>query len=279
MSWIVFVLAGVICNSLKNVATRKIGGKIDVYTVALVSNALALPLLWTSVLLNNTATIQIDFWWQMLLMLPFEMVVMVLFFKALTSSQLSYSFPFVSFMPVFVAIGSFFILGETVGILTYIGASIIVLGAFLMNLKSTITEANIRGILYMLGVAALWGYLIPMGSLSVTYSSAELYPAIYFTLATLLFVPIYLLKRTGPIRDIGNHVIPFALIGIFFAGFTIANWYAYSLGPATAISALTMLAIPVTSLIDSWYHKESLTTRQIAATILMTVGAIITIAG
>lgn len=279
MNWVIFVLVGAIFNSLKNVATRKVGSKVDVYTVATMSSALMLPVLWISVALSNTGTIQPEFWYQMILMLPFEVLVMLLFFKALTSSKLSYSFPFVSFMPVFVAFGSYLILDEQVGLLVYVGAFTIVCGAFLMNLKKDTSKADMNGIMYMLSVAGLWGYLIPMGSLAVTYSSAQLYPAVYFTLATLLFLPIFFIKRTTKFTIVFENLIPFLFIGLFFALFTISNWYAYSLGPTTAISALVMMAIPLTSVFDSVYNKEPLGMRKIIATVIMTIGAILAITG
>jgi len=279
MNWVLLVLLGSVFNSLKNVATRKVGAHIDVYTVAVASNLLMLPVLWLSVLLFNESVPQAEFWRLMLLMLPLEMVVMLLFFKALTSSKLSYSFPFVSFMPLFVAIGSYFILDEQVSTMVYLGAGVIVAGAFLINLKKDSSQADVRGIFYILGVAALWGYLIPMGSLAVTYSSAQLYPAIYFSLATILFLPIFFIKRTTPLQLVVRNLPPFILIGILFAFFQISNWYAYSVGPATAISALAMISIPLTSIFDALYHKESISIQKVIATLVMTVGAVIIITG
>jgi drug/metabolite transporter (DMT)-like permease len=279
MIWVFFVLFGAVCNSIKNVLTRTLGRKIDVYTVAIASNTFMLPVLWVNVFLHNTATIRPEFWQQIALMLPFEILAMFLFFSALTSSRLSHSFPFVSFMPVFVAIGSFFILGERVGILVYLGAILIVTGAFLLSMKKGNVKADIRGSVYILAVAGLWGYLIPMGARAVEYSSAQLYPAIYFTLATLLFLPIFFSKKSSSSRAVFRAMPLFLLIGMFFGLFQIANWYAYSIGPATAISALAMTSIPITALFDSMREKEFPSLFMIFTIVLMTVGAMVVIVG
>ena len=274
MSWVFFVLIGAVFNSLKNTLTRRIGGTIDVYTVALVSNLLMLPVLWLGALLFNEATIDPTFWKLLLVMLPFEILVMLLFFKALTSSRLSYSFPFVSFMPVFVALGAFFILGEVVHPMMYLGAGVVVTGAFLMNINQNTPRADLRGVMYMLMVAALWGYLAPMGKLAVTYASPQLYPAVYFTLATLLFLPIFYFKHTTPLKEVAKRGGIFVVIGISFALFTMSNWYAYAQGPATGVAALVQLAVPLTALMGIFMHKEGFSWRRLAGIVIMTIGAI-----
>lgn len=57
------------------------------------------------------------------------------YFKALSTDETSRVIPLFQFIPVFVLILSFFVLGETLQIKQYIGAAIIILASFIISLK------------------------------------------------------------------------------------------------------------------------------------------------
>ncbi len=274
MTWILLALFAQVMNATKNVLTRRLGNDIDTYTVAFVSTVLMLPFLWLSVFLSGDLTIEPGFWKIMVLIVPLEIVVMLLFFHALTKSELSVSYPFVGFSPLFVAFGSFLILGEVNSWLLYVGMLLLVLGAFAHQLKDE-SALNVKGALYILAVCALWGYMIPMGNLAMGYATPQLFPALFFSLATVLFFPVWLYTRTSSYTAVRSHAGLFLLIGLVYALFMGANWLAFSLGPVTAVAALGMLSILFTSMLSGVYLKERLTIRRLAAAILMCAGAIL----
>jgi drug/metabolite transporter (DMT)-like permease len=274
MIWILLVLVAQLGNATKNVLTRRVGDSIDTYTVALFSTALMLPFLWTSVFISGDFEIQPEFWQLLLFIVPLEIVVMLLFFHALTKSELSVSFPFVSFSPFFVALGSYFILGELNSWLMYSGMALLVVGAFAHQLNKE-SEVNIRGALYILGVTALWGYMIPMGNLAMEYASPQLFPAIYFTAATALFLPVWVFKRSSSVKSILQNSKLFLFIGIAYALFMGCNWYAYHLGPTTGVASLGMVSILFTSALSGLYLKEKLSFRRIIGVLLMFAGAVL----
>lgn len=274
MTWILFALVAQLGNAAKNVLTRRVGDGVDMYTTAFVSTALMLPFLWASVFLSGNFTIEPEFWRLLPLFLPLEIVVMLMFFHALTRSELSVAYPFVSFSPFFVAIGSFFILGEVNSWLMYAGMALLVIGAFTHQLHKE-KHINIRGALFILSVAALWGYMIPMGNLAMTYTTPQLFPAIYFTSAVVLFLPVWAYKRSSSFRAVARHGGLFLSIGAAYALFMGANWYAYHLGPTTGVAALGMTSILMTSALSGLYLKERLTTRRVMAALIMFIGAVL----
>lgn len=274
MTWILIALIAQLGNAAKNVLTRRVGDGVDMYTTALLSTALMLPFLWGNVIISGDFAVEPEFWRILVLFLPLEIVVMLLFFHALTKSELSVAYPFVSFSPFFIAIGSYFILGEVNTWLMYLGMAFLVFGAFAHQLNKE-THINARGALYILSVAALWGYMIPMGNLAMEFSSPQLFPAIYFTCAVLLFLPVCAYKRSSSLRAVLQHSGLFLGIGAAYAFFMAANWYAYYLGPTTGVAALGMTSILFTSALSGLYLKEKLTTRRILGATLMFVGAVL----
>jgi drug/metabolite transporter (DMT)-like permease len=274
MTWILVALIAQLGNATKNVLTRRVGDGVDMYTTALLSTALMLPFLWASVVLSGDFRIEPEFWQLLPLFLPLEILVMLLFFHALTKSELSVAYPFVSFSPFFIAIGSYLILGELNSWLMYLGMSLLVLGAFTHQLNKE-AHINVRGALYILAVAALWGYVIPMGNLAMEYASPQLFPAIYFTCAVLLFLPVWAYKRSSSFQAVWQHSGLFFSIGAAYALFMGANWYAYHLGPTTGVAALGMTSILFTSALSGFYLKEKLIVRRIIGAVLMFTGAVL----
>jgi len=118
-----------------------------------------------------------------------------------------------------------------------------------------------------------------MGNLAIDYSSTQLFPAIYFSLATIAFIPLLLHKRSTPFSGVLANGRRFLLIGVLFGLFTACNWYAYSYGYATAVSALQMTSILFTSLAAFLLYKERFVTRKLLAGLVMMTGAVLVIVG
>jgi drug/metabolite transporter (DMT)-like permease len=280
MTWVIFALFAAFLNASKNLLSKKVSIGSDPYTVALFSNLSMLPILWGVAVFVGDFAIEPQFWTIIALMLPVEILVTVLFFRAIQDSELSSSFPFVSFLPFFVAIGSFFILKESIGPNLVIGLFFLTGGAFLLQ-RVLASDKKIvwKGAGYMFLVSLLWGYIIPMGKLAVSYSTEHLFPAIYFTLSTLLFVPLYAVKHTKTRRGSLVDIRPYAMIGLCYGLFVAFNWMAYSQGPTSGVAALALVSILFTVIMGGTYFKEQKLLAKLGATCLMLIGAIVIILG
>lgn len=276
--WALLAVIAAFFNSSKNVLMKKVSGPLDPYSVGLGSLIVTLPVLWAAVALSGDFTIEPGFWLQMVLMLPFELAVTILWFKAVKDSELSSAFPFISFMPFFVAIGSFFLLDESFGNLLFAGLALLSVGGYILNKVNMKLDSFVfRGALYMFAASALWGYIIPMGKIAVEYSTAQLFPAIYFTLATILFTPVYFYKREYKFTTLFNHWHIFLGIGLLNGLYFIFNWAAYGAGNVSGVAALSQLAVLFTVLIGGAYFKERKLLIKIVASLLMLIGAVLII--
>lgn len=278
MSWVILAILGAFFGSIKNILVKKVSGPLDLYTVALFTNIALSTMLWVGVLLSGDFTIEASFWKLMLYMIPIEIVITLMFFKVFQDAALSSSFPFVAFMPFFVAIGSYYILDETLSYILIAGVSLITLGAFLLHRVNTKDpQFVLHGALFMFLITALWGYIIPTGKLAVTYSSPQLFPALYFTITTIVFFPIYLLKRKTPIIKIPPTTWTFVGIGVVFGLSQLLMWIAYSIGPTAGVAAVTLLSVLFTVILGGSFFKEKDVLAKSAATVLMLTGAVVII--
>lgn len=95
-----------------------------------------------------------------------------LFFKAIQISDISKSVPMLSFTPVFAFVSSWIVLGEVPTATQFGGASLVSLGALILNGKPSLTN---KGPYLMLVVALLWGSLGPVDKLCVRYTSIPMH--------------------------------------------------------------------------------------------------------
>lgn len=286
MEWLILGFAAAVFNALKTLYTKKVSFQADHYTVAWVSGISVIPILWASAYISGFTSIDPRFWLVMAVMLPLEIVVTLLLFKAIKDSELSLSYPFVSFLPLFVAFWAFLILGEALKLQFILAILFLATGSYLINIEKFDrknfllpfrTLVSQSGPPLILIVTLIWGFLIPMGKLAVGFSSAQMFPAIYFTLAAILFTPVFLWKNTNGFAAIKADKNNFFFIAIFYGLFLVTSWLAYSKGPAALVNSLTELSILITVVLAGTFLKEKRLHTRLLATTIMLIGALLVI--
>lgn len=279
MIWIVLTIIATFFEATKNIFMKKVSNTLDAYSVGLGSLLVTLPVLWAGVLISGDYILQPQFWRHILLMLPFELAVTILWFKAVKDSELSSALPFIAFTPFFVAVGSLLLLDEGFSQLLFAGLALLTVGGYMLNkVNMGLSSFVWRGALYIFAASALWGYLIPMSKIAMDYSTAHMFPAVYFTLVTILFVPIYMYKREKTFASMYQHWWVFLGIGLFNGLFMVSRWTAYDLGSVVGVTALLQLTILITVVIGGTYFKEHKLSVKVGATCLMLLGAMAIIA-
>jgi drug/metabolite transporter (DMT)-like permease len=135
--------------------------------------------------------------------------------------------------------------------------------------------AGDKGISLVLIVTLIWGFLAPLGKMATLYSSARFFPAVYFTLATICFTPIFLKKSKNGFSSIRKNFIGFVLVGLFYAGFLLCNWAAYSMQKAGLVNAVGALAGVLTVVLAGTFFKESDFKKRLVATFIMFLGILL----
>lgn len=145
--------------------------------------------------------------------LALALVSNVLFLRAVRLSPLSLTIPYLSFTPIFSALGALALYGESPTPWGWVGIAVVSVGAFLLNpgeredgllapVKALWTE---RGSLYMLGVALCWSATAIYDRQASGLTSAS-WHALMLTLGILACVVTYRVGRDRSLAPLGEEL-------------------------------------------------------------------------
>ncbi len=175
------------------------------------------------------------FWAALAVSLTVNLIAWPLFVRALQISDISLVMPLVAFTPVFVIGVEYVLLGNLPHGLGLAGILLIVVGAYVLNLRKGMrgvfeplaTLAADRGAMYMLAVSALWSISATVEKIAVVDAS----PAFYLTsLAcgfSLVFAVLIATRVEHPAREVRAHGL--ALLGAGLLTGLMAAFQMYAL--------------------------------------------------
>ena len=282
MFWIIFAFLAAFFNALTNIFSKDVLNKENEYTVLWGRNFFSIPLLILALFLVGLPSIEFKFWLIILAMMPLEIILAILFFKALKISPISLVIPFTTFTPLFLGVSSFFILQEKLSLSGIVGVILVVSGAYFMNIKGetkNILEPikNLlkeKGILMIIIVSLIWAITVPFGKIAIQYSSPIFFSAVYFSIFTALFFPIFIKKVPRGFQKIKLNNKKFILIGITNGLMIIFSWLAISQGFVAYVKSIGMFSILLTIIFAGSYLKEKHTKERLAGSLLMIIGTI-----
>ncbi len=281
MLWFVFALASGICVAIMNTITRRLK---DLNTMSLlcgrylIATLFAIPLLFFTGIPNVSPT-----FYPFILIASFADVVAVgLLIKAIRSAELSRTFPFVSFTPLFLILTGFLVLGELPSLIGALGIISVVLGAYLLNLKEGsnfftpfIRIIREKGSRYVLIAAFLFSLVGPALKKAILSSSISFTTAVYFILSAAALTPFFIRKRDACVRDCKENFTLLAITGVALFLTIIAISLAFRLTLAVYVVSIKRLSIPFTILAGYYFFREKNLVRNLTAATIMMLGTIL----
>jgi drug/metabolite transporter (DMT)-like permease len=132
--WIWLALAVALLSGTHDALTKKALQAHDVYTVAWLRQMVVVAILAPCLLLIPVPPLNETFFKAFLFALPFEVCAYLCYMKAIQSSPLSLTVPFLSLTPVCLMFIPYIILGEAVSLSGGFGILLIALGSYALNL-------------------------------------------------------------------------------------------------------------------------------------------------
>jgi uncharacterized membrane protein len=112
MLWVVFSSLTALCESLKDVFSKKGLADIDEYVIAWSLRFFALPFLLPILFFVKLPALTKDFWLALFLGGGLNAICTILYMKAIKRAALSLTVPLVAFTPLFLLLTSPFMVGE-----------------------------------------------------------------------------------------------------------------------------------------------------------------------
>ena len=276
--WIVYSLLTAFSLATSDALTKRALASGDEYFIAWARLLFALPVLLISLLFIEIPPLDKTFWLATLCALPLEIIAIILYTKALKSSPLSLTMPFLALTPVFLIFMSYIILGERVSKEGAAGIILMAAGSYMLNIhkiKKSLLEPvkaifREKGSVMMIAVAFIFSFTSSLGKMAIEHSSPVFFGAFYFLLVFLFFTPIVVMKSRGEIIIAKKDIIPLASIGGAYSSMIIFHMLAMNL-----VNVAYMISVKRTSLLFSilygylLFNEERIAGKAIGSVIML----------
>lgn len=186
-----------------------------------------------------------EFYGICLVAIPLEIAALLLYTKAIKSSPLGLTLPFLSLTPLFLLFIPYVMLGESVSIIGAFGIGLIAIGGYVLNISEVkhglmgpiraITRE--KGSLYMILVALIYSLTATFGKIMINATSPFMFVGLFFILSAICFSPVALHKsRYDRVKMISVLKVTF-LPSLFFSMMMVTHvWGLYLTQVAYMIS-------------------------------------------
>jgi len=237
MLWFIFAFLTAFFEATKDVLSKKSLKDIDEYVVAWSLPCFALPFLLPLLLFTEIPPLGERFWLALVTGGTLYAFTLVLYMKALKSSDLSITVPMLTFTPLFLLITSPLMVGEFPGIFGLIGIFLIVAGSYLLNInkKSQGYLAPFKALLkekgprLMLVVAFIWSITANIDKIGLQNSSPLFWVIAVDIYVALLMLPLCTFRRNRKTAQIRANWRALLTLGLFGGLTAVCQMTAISL--------------------------------------------------
>ncbi len=285
-SWIVLSLLSAVFGAIVNLATKQVSNnaKLNEYSVAWLRAVTTLPVLWIVLFAKGMPVIDSRFWLLLFIMMPLEIAGTLFYFKAIKISPLSLITPVSALNILFIAIGAYFILGESLTIVHGAALLLFVLGIYVLNFDFSVSK-NIfypfskltkeKGVLLIILFCLIVGIIVPIQKMAMLHSSSQFFAAVYFSIAAIPLTFLFLTKGKAKLKDMAVSGKAILVMGIFNGLYLFAGTKAVSTGKVAFVTAIVSLNILLTIILSGTFLKERGIFKKFIAGLIMVAGAIL----
>jgi drug/metabolite transporter (DMT)-like permease len=250
---------------------------------------LLLPMLWVAPL----PSVPWQFWGWMGVAIPLEIVAMWLYVSAIRDAPLHLTLPFLAFTPVFNVLTAFVILGEEVSLHGFLGILLVVVGAYMLNLRHLDIQrwrqtwfAPMHAIVYergsrlMLIVAAIYSLTSVVSKAALQYATPLSFGGFYYVAVGGAMFVFLLIYRPKVVTTISHRIWPQLAVGVAMAIMVVTHFLAIA-----RVEVAYMVSVKRTSLLFGiaygalLFGERNLVLHLFAGTVMVTGVAFILLAG
>jgi drug/metabolite transporter (DMT)-like permease len=244
---------------------------------------LLLPVLWT----QAWPTLPLTFWAWLAVLIPIEIFSMLLYMRAISTSALSQTLPYLAFTPVCTTVTGYLLLGESVSPRGLAGIALVTVGAYALNigrgavsgrwrllgpLQAIVRE---RGSRLMLSVAALYSITSVIGKNLLQYAPPLFFGPFYACILAAIVLIALGVKEPGSFAVIRRRPAAVLLVALTATIEAVTHYFAVQ-----QIEVAYMIAVKRTSLLfgilyGAWLFKEANLVQHLGAGTIMVLGVVL----
>ncbi|MFB6182299.1 MAG: DMT family transporter [Candidatus Magasanikbacteria bacterium] len=234
MTWLLSSLSSALFDSFKLLTIKdKVDKEYNEYFIAFIVALFTsvVSLVPTLFLDSQIFTPETDYLLALAIVVSINLITLVLTTQANNYSDLSTLAPLYSFSPLFVALTAFFILGEKINTIGFLGIALIVSGTFVVNKNKKdkyFKNINIDlGQIMIILSTILWSISSVYFKVGMNESSSFGFVFVVYSLISIILFIVIMFKKVK-IKENFKKVIN---VGLTSALTSIFQWYAVSIGP------------------------------------------------
>lgn len=292
--WFPLALVAMLMQTTRRSAEKKAADGINSMAMAWLQQTVAIPFIIISLFFARfywPLELSTGFWQLMTLYVALSSLDLYLYFKALSIADISYVAPLMTLFAAGNLIGAYVVLGQVPTLLGAIGALLIMIGAYLVNLAKKRQKHNIKtnklALFLILGVVALRSYYANIE----VFMLREANPTTFNFYSSVLTIPLIiavslLIIRNWPAsydkywQKLGTGVRlffwPLLIVGVTYTLNMLATYAAKLESPNAAyVGAVKSAAVLPVMIIGIFYFKEKVVRLQWIALVLIIAGLVL----
>lgn len=280
MEWLIFAILSALFHATTQALSKYNLLNLKPTTVGAAKFGFAAPFLLALMIIKGPAIQDTTtFWYSLFIASALNTLATFLIMKALKISPLSLSIPFMSFTPVFLIFVAFIFLGEIPSLYGIVGICLVVIGSYLMNIKSISNGIfqpfkdlkDEKGPLLVFTAAFIISMVATFAKKSMLSSNTHTF-IFGFALLQAIILSFFSISEIRAVFKKSKELIVLGIsqaLSEFFAALALVSAYA-----SFAVSVKrTSLIFSV--LIGYFFFKEKNIAERLVGTALMVAGVII----
>jgi drug/metabolite transporter (DMT)-like permease len=277
-----FGVAAALCWAALDVVRKALSGKASPTALAVFLTLGVAPFVGVWALVDETWITDARYWPPAVASMTMNALANVLFMRSVQLSALSRTVPFLSLTPVFSAVVAIPLLGEVPGLMHWAGILLVVLGALVLNSdlgdswwKSVTHE---KGAPYMIAVAVLWAFSTALDKRALPHASPASHAFLLSAGSAAILGTWMLARRTqGELRQVfeAPKGLLVGLVAFAVAALALQMVALQWLWVAVIETLKRAFGVFGSVVFGRFFFEEPITSRKVAAVVLMVAGTTI----
>ncbi len=290
MTWIILSVLTAICESTKDVLSKKIITESNRLVVAWAWEFFAFPFLILILFFIKVPNLGDCFFFALFFRGVFHVVSIVLYMTAIKSADLSLMVPMTAFTPVFLLMTSPYLVNEFPTVWGVVGIFLIVFGSYVLHLEEAKGNpvsfwAPFRLLLqkkeswYMLAVAIIWSVTSNLDKIGIQKSSSLFWPVAASAFEAVLLSICLIYVSVGKKQKIGQQILStwkvLIPIGLFSALVAIFQMTAISLAQVAYVISIKRTSAIITVWSGHFFFNEKNLRQRLLGASIMILGVVV----
>jgi drug/metabolite transporter (DMT)-like permease len=283
MLWLILSLLTALAVASQDAWVKKHFSHLTAYDMLAFPFMFSLPLFVIAVPFIPVPPLDATFYWSFLISLPLNFIPFFIYMKAIRTSPLSLTLPYLAFTPVFMIFTGYVFLDEMPNLWGLAGIVVTCIGGYVLNLKSGLPSVfepfkavfKETGSWLMLIVALIFSFSAVIGKKAILHSSPLYFTMTFFAVLSLLTLLVLLALGKIRLQTFRDDWAKGMVAGALFFIHALSHGLAISMVKAGYMISVKRLSVLIGIIYGGLFFKEKYIAVRFMGAFLMVAGAVL----